>query len=162
MLFKYFLTAGIVDTSKAQSVTHIGPSSGGYKLSVQLACLKLAVTLKAPRFLTHVIKEIEYVWLPHDLSLPQLIAMVQVTPYLDRFLVLWTFVLPGCNLVEKDSFIGYALENLPRYRNLIRQHAVGYTGRPMMPSGTYFEHIVAFLEHFQNLTSVPLPLPSAL
>jgi hypothetical protein len=55
-------TRGIVDTSKGQSVTHVGPSKDGYKLSVQTACLRLAVTLKATRFLRHLVKEIEYVW----------------------------------------------------------------------------------------------------
>jgi hypothetical protein len=141
--FKYFLNTGIVDTSKAQSITHVGPkTSSGYKLSVQIACLKLAITLKATRFLTHIIREIEYVWLSDDLNLSQLRALVQVTPYLDRFLLLWTFVIPAHNLVQKDRSINTALTHFPQYRNLIRQHAMNYTKKPMMPSGTCSEHLL--------------------
>ena len=49
----------------------MGPSKDGYKLSIQIACLRLAVTLKAIRFLTHLVKEIEYVWITHDLDMSQ-------------------------------------------------------------------------------------------
>ena len=143
--FKFFLNTGLVDTSKAQSVTHIGPSNSGYKLSIQIACLRLAVALNATRFLTHVIKEIEYVWLSDDLSEPQLFALIQAAPYLDRLLMLWTFVMPARNFMNKDNFIRWALGRLPHYRNLVRQHATRYAGRPMMPSGTYSECFVAFL-----------------
>jgi hypothetical protein len=146
--FKYFLNTGVVDTSKAQSVMHGGPSSNSYKLSVQLACLRLAVILKATRFLTHVIKEIEYVWLSQDLGLPQLLALVQVTPYLDNLLMLWTFAMPVHNLAQKDYLISCALASLFHYRNLVRQHAMRYAGRPMIASGTYADHVIAILSIF--------------
>jgi hypothetical protein len=133
--FKYFLNTGIVDTSKGRSVLHIGPTKDGYKLSVQIACLRLAVALKATRFLTHLVKEIEYVWICHDFDLSQVVALVQAAPYLDRLLVAWTFVTPALNSVQKDCFIHSALTKFPHYRNLVRQQATKYTGGPIMPSG---------------------------
>jgi hypothetical protein len=148
--FKYFLNTGVVDTSKAQSITHAGPkTSSGYKLSVQIACLRLGITLKATRFLTHITREIEYVWLSHDLSLRQLRTLVEVAPYLDRLLLLWTFVIPARSLVQKDRAINSALTHFPRYRNLVRQHAAKYTGRPMIPSGTCSKHLVGFTSLFE-------------
>jgi hypothetical protein len=135
--FKYFLNTGIVDTSKGQSVIHVGPSKEGYKLSVQIACLRLAVILNATRFLRHLVKEIEYVWIPHDLDPSQLLALVEAAPYLDKLLVFWTFVTPARNLAQKDHLISSALANLPHFRNIVRQHATRYAGRPMMPSCMY-------------------------
>jgi hypothetical protein len=142
--FKHFLNTGIVDTSKGQSVLHMGPGKAGYKLSVQIACLRLAVTLKATRFLTHLIKEIEYVWIAHDLSLSQLLASVQAAPYLNNLLVVWTFVTPAQNLTQKDCLINSALANLPHYRNLVRKHAARYADGPMMPSGKHSELAIYF------------------
>jgi hypothetical protein len=148
--FKYFLNTGVVDTSKAQSITHVGPQTGsGYKLSVQIACLRLAIILKATRFLTHIIREIEYVWLSHDLNLPQLRTLVQVAPHLDRFLLLWTFVIPARRLVQKDRSINTALIHFPHYRNLVRQRATKYARRPMMPSGMYSKHLVELPSIFE-------------
>jgi len=93
------------------------------------------VALKATRFLTHLVKEIEYVWMSHDLDLPQFAAVVHAAPYLDRLLVVWTFVTPTENLNQKDYIINSALIRLPHYRNLVRQHAAKYVGGLIMPSG---------------------------
>lgn len=144
MHFKYFLNTGVVDTSKGRSVLHIGPSKDGYKLSVQIACLRLAVTLKATRFLTHLVKEIEYVWIFHDLDLSQVVALVQAAPYLDKLLVTWTFIIPVQNFVQKDHLINSALAKLPHYRILVSQHASKYTGGPIMPSGQYSKPTLLF------------------
>jgi hypothetical protein len=142
--FKYFLNTGVVDTSKGRSVLHIGPSKDGYKLSVQIACLRLAVTLKATRFLTHLVKEIEYVWIFHDFDLSQVVALVQAAPYLDKLLVAWTFIIPAQNFAQKDHLISSALAQLPHYRILVSQHASKYAGGPILPSGQYSKSTLLF------------------
>jgi hypothetical protein len=57
--------------------------------------------------------------------------------------------MPARSLVQKDRSINTALIHFPHYRNLVRQRAAKYTGRPMMPSGTCSKHLVGFLSIFE-------------
>ena len=136
--FKYFLATGVVDTSIGPSVGHLGPSRHGYKLSIQIACLKLAVALNASRFLALIVSEIEYEWLGDDLSEPQLFLIIHAAPCLNRFLMMWTFDAPARDLTNKDNFIRRAFRSSGYYRNLVFEHAMVHPRKPCMPSGTYW------------------------
>lgn len=91
-VFKRYLEVGIISTAEMFKATEeagvVSPT--GHTFSVQTACARLAVIIKAPRFLAGILRESAMAWMLQRITVEQIGEAMKTDGAFDPFLIQWS------------------------------------------------------------------------